>query len=387
MAFEGLEPLSQRLFDEVRAELAAGAATPLSTYRLQIHRGFNLRDAAAIVPYLASLGVTHLYSSPLLHAAPGSTHGYDIIDHRSLNPELGTEEDLTALADALRSRGMGLLLDTVPNHMGIEKGHNALWKDVLENGPASIHARVFDIEWDPVKEELKSKVLLPILGDQYGVVLERGELNLGFHGGAFVVRYADHTFPIAPSQYATILRHRIDQLGLTLGPDDPDLVELQSIVTAVDHLPPPTATDRRQVVERNREKEVIKRRLAALASRSAAIRAFIAGNVEALNGRPGDPASFDLLDRILSGGSYRMAQWRVAGEEINYRRFFDINTLAAIRLEDREVFDEAHRVVFRWLAEGKVQGLRVDHPDGLFDPTAYFLRLQEEYFAKQAQAH
>jgi (1->4)-alpha-D-glucan 1-alpha-D-glucosylmutase len=386
MAFEVSEPLAQRLFEEVRAETAARVATPLSTYRLQLHKGFRLGDARALVPYLSSLGVTHLYTSPLLRAAPGSTHGYDVIDHACINPELGTEEDLTALAEELRAHGMGLVLDTVPNHMSIEKGHNALWNDVLENGPSSVHARVFDIDWDPVKEELKGKVLLPILGDQYGVVLERGELKLDFQGGAFVIRYYDHTLPVAPRQYATLLRHRIDELERRLGPGDPDVVELHSIITAVDHLPPPTTTERSLVLERNREKEVIKRRLAALASKSAAIREFIAGNVEVINGRPEEPSSFDLLDRILSSCSYRLAHWRVAGEEINYRRFFDINGLAAIRVEDREVFDEAHQLVFRWLAEGKVQGLRIDHPDGLFDPTAYFSRLQEEYFVQQARA-
>ncbi len=380
MAFEGTEPLSQRLFEEVRASLIERRDTPLATYRLQLHHAFRLEDARRLVPYLSRLGVTAVYASPLLRAAPGSEHGYDVIDHGMLNPEVGTEEDFAALAEALRKHGMGLVLDTVPNHMGIEKGRNALWNDVLENGQASTWARHFDIDWDPVKEELKGKVLLPLLGDQYGVVLERGELRLSFQEGAFHVHYFDHVFPVAPKAYERILRHGLPELEKRLGADDLDVIELQSILTAIDHLPPPGPLDRARILERNREKEVIKRRLAALTERSAELRRFIDGNVERFNGTPGEPASFDLLDGVLSVCSYRLAHWRVAGEEINYRRFFDLNGLAAIRVEDREVYDESHALIFRWISEGKVTGLRIDHPDGLFDPTAYFLQLQEEYF-------
>ena len=387
MADDGMEPLSQRIFDDVRAELTAQRDTPLSTYRMQVHQGFTLKDVTAQVPYLAKLGISHLYTSPLLKAQPGSTHGYDVVDHAQLNPEVGTEEDLAELAAALKKHGMGLVMDTVPNHMGIEKGRNEVWNDVLENGPASIHARYFDIDWDPVKEELKNKVLLPILGDQYGQVLERGELKLALNEekGAFEVRYFDHVFPVAPRAYAQLLRHRLHELEAELGEEDLDLQELLSILTAIDHLPAPSATDRPRVLERNREKEVVKRRLATLHAQSAAIRAFIERNVAEFNGTPGDPRSFDLLDRVLSQCSYRLAHWRVAGEEINYRRFFDINGLGALRVEDREVFDAAHALAFRWLEEGKIHGLRIDHPDGLFDPTAYFLQLQEEFFIRRAR--
>jgi (1->4)-alpha-D-glucan 1-alpha-D-glucosylmutase len=386
MADEGMEPLADRIFEEVQAELASKQDTPLSTYRVQVHRELTLRDVTAQVPYLSRLGITHLYTSPLLRAQPGSTHGYDVVDHGQLNPEVGTEEDLAALAGALRAHGMGLVLDIVPNHMGIEKGRNPTWNDVLENGPAAIHARYFDVDWDPVKEELKGKVLLPILGDQYGVVLERGELALTYHDGAFDIRYFDHTFPVAPRAYALVLRHRLAELEAQVGSEDLDLQELLSILTAIDHLPAPGVTDRARILERNREKEVIKRRLGNLHAHSAPVRRFIDDNVRAFNGTPDDRHSFDLLDRVLSSCNYRLAHWRVAGEEINYRRFFDINGLAAIRVEDREVFDAAHRLAFRWLDEGKIHGLRIDHPDGLFDPTAYFLRLQEEYFIQRARA-
>ncbi len=378
MAFEGL-------FEEVRTALEERRDTPLATYRLQINADFRLEDVRRLVPYLSRLGIDAVYASPLLRAVPGSAHGYDVIDHGMLNPEVGTEEDFAELAAELRRHGMGLVLDTVPNHMAIEKGRNALWNDVLENGQASTWARYFDIDWEPVKEELKGKVLLPILGDQYGVVLERGELRLEFESGCFHVRYFDHVFPAAPRAYALILGFGLPELEKRLGPEDLDLIELQSILTAIDHLPSSGPLDHGRALERNREKEVIKRRLSALVERSAELRDFIDRNVAHFNGTPGEPSSFDPLDEVLSLCSYRLAHWRVAGEEINYRRFFDINGLAAIRVEDREVFDASHAVLFRWISEGKVTGLRIDHPDGLFDPTAYFLQLQEEYFLSKVR--
>ncbi|MFZ5468838.1 MAG: malto-oligosyltrehalose synthase [Myxococcota bacterium] len=380
-----VDTVAAQLLEEARLE-AAHARTPLSTYRVQLHHRFTFEDAGQVVPYLAQLGVSDLYASPYLKAMPGSLHGYDVLDHRVLNPEIGTEEEHARFCAALADAGLGQLLDCVPNHMGIE-GDNALWLDVLENGQASVFAHVFDIDWQPVKAELAGKVLLPILGDPYGVVLERGELKLSvdFQKGAFFVNYFDHRLPVAPCAYAQVLRHRLDELVSRVGEGDAHLVELQSILTALDHLPPHTEAKRPKVLERNREKEVIKRRLADLLSRSEALRAFVQRNVGELNGRVNDPHSFDLLDRLLEAGCYRLAHWRTAGEEINYRRFFDINSLAAIRVEDPEVFDLAHARIFEWLGEGKVTGLRVDHPDGLFDPTAYFLDLQERFVLTRAQ--
>ena len=381
----GAEAAAEALFTRVREELLARRATPLSTYRLQFHAQFRFEDALALVPYLKRLGVSHLYASPYLKAVPGSTHGYDVVDHAQLNPEVGTPEEHARLAAALQEAGLGQVLDVVPNHMGIER-FNPLWFDVLENGPSSVYAAFFDIDWEPVKAELKDKVLLPILGDQYGVVLERGELKLAFQDGAFFIDYYEHRFPVAPRQYARVLELGLERLAQQLGEGDPQFIELQSILTAIHHLPPRTETGRARVRERAREKEVIKRRLAAVAAASPAIQAHIARNVKALNGTPGEARSFDALDALLQGCSYRLAHWRVAGEEINYRRFFDINGLAALRVEDPEVFEEAHALVFRWLCEGKVTGLRIDHPDGLFDPTAYFLDLQERYFLEHARA-
>ncbi len=380
----GVETLAGTLYARVREELL-GRATPLSTYRLQLHKGFPFTAAREAVPYLARLGVSDVYCSPYLQASPGSTHGYDCVDHKRLNPEVGSPEEHAAFCSAAREHGLGQVLDVVPNHMGIDS-FNPLWFDVLENGPSSLYARFFDIDWHPVKEELGGKVLLPVLGDQYGAVLERGELQLGFRDGAFSIHYYDRIFPVAPRQYERVLRRDLEALEVKMGGDHPHFIELQSILTAIHHLPVRTETERSRVIERNREKEVIKRRLAALAHSSPEVASHIAANVKALNGTPGDARSFDELDAVLSGCSYRLAHWRVAGEEINYRRFFDINGLAAIRVEDPDVFTEAHQRIFDWLRQGCVTGLRIDHPDGLYDPTAYFLNLQEQYFVERARA-
>ncbi|NTX63891.1 malto-oligosyltrehalose synthase [Myxococcus sp. CA051A] len=379
------ESLAEGLFARVKQELGPRPRTPLSTYRVQLHRGFTFQQAREVVPFLARLGVSDFYASPYLKATPGSTHGYDCVDHTRLNPEVGSPEDHAALCASLREHGLGQVLDVVPNHMGIERD-NRLWFDVLENGPSSVYAKYFDIDWSPVKDELHDKVLLPILGDQYGIVLERGELKLSFREGAFFIHYYDHLLPVAPRQYGRILRHGLERLEARLGTEAAPMVELLSILTAIDHLPLRTEVERARVVERHREKEVIKRRLAAVAASSEEALLYIEDNVRVFNGEPGNPRSFDLLDAVLSSCSFRLAHWRVAGEEINYRRFFDINGLAAIRVEDPEVFQEAHALIFRWLREGCVTGLRIDHPDGLFDPTAYFLDLQERYFVERAHA-
>ncbi|WP_140797538.1 malto-oligosyltrehalose synthase [Myxococcus xanthus] len=379
------EALAEGLYARVQAELDARPHTPLSTYRVQFHKGFTFEDARQVVPYLARLGVSDLYASPYLKATPGSTHGYDCVDHQQLNPEVGTPESHAALCAALREQGMGQVLDVVPNHMGIERD-NRLWFDVLENGPSSVYAKFFDIDWSPVKEELRDRVLLPILGDQYGIVLERGELKLSFRDGAFFLHYYDHLLPVAPRQYSRILRHGLERLESRLGGEHPGMLEFLSILTAIDYLPSRTEVERPKVVERHREKEVIKRRLAAVTAEFPEMLAYIEDNVRVFNGEQGNPRSYDLLDSVLAACSYRLAHWRVAGEEINYRRFFDINGLAALREEDPDVFQEAHALIFRWLREGLVTGLRIDHPDGLFDPTAYFLDLQEAYFVERAHA-
>ena len=359
---------------------------PVATYRLQFNRGFRFADAERAIPYLHALGISDLYASSYLTARPGSLHGYDITDHNALNPEIGTEADFARLVGTLRDRGMGHILDVVPNHMGIAAGSNRWWNDVLENGPSSPYAEFFDVDWDPVRRQLANKVLLPILGDQYGRVLENQELVLEYAEGAFSLRYYDTVLPIAPRSATQILAHRLNALATALGEADQHLQEYHSIITALTNLPARTERSPERIRERLREKEVIRRRLARLVEACEAIRASTKETIRVFNGKPGDPRSFDLLDRLLDDQAYRLAYWRVAAEEINYRRFFDINELAAIRMENPAVFRETHRLILRLVAEGKVTGIRLDHPDGLFDPPAYFRALQRERALQALQA-
>jgi (1->4)-alpha-D-glucan 1-alpha-D-glucosylmutase len=359
---------------------------PLATYRLQFNRAFRFDDARSLVDYLDTLGVSDLYASPCLAARPGSPHGYDLVDHNALNPEIGSREEYDRLVAALHDRGMGQILDVVPNHMGIAGGANHWWNDVLENGPGSPYADFFDIDWDPLKRELADKVLLPILGEQYGRVLENQELVLQFEEGAFRLTYYDIRLPIAPQSLMLILRHRLDTLTATLGESDPDLQEYLSIITALGNLPARTEREPDRVAERIREKEVIRRRLARLMEVSEPLRESIEETVRIFNGKRGDPRSFDLLDRLLGEQAYRLAHWRVAAEEINYRRFFDVNELAAIRMENPAVFAETHRLLFELMETGKVTGLRIDHPDGLFAPAPYFLALQRQHLHQRLRA-
>ena len=358
---------------------------PLATYRIQLNRSFTFPQARDIVAYLHALGISDLYASPLFKASPESTHGYDIADHNSLNPVLGSPHDFDALVAELAQHGMGLLLDTVPNHMGIGEPSNAWWMDVLENGPASPYAPYFDIDWHPVKREMDNKVLLPILGNQYGQVLEAQELQVRYADGAFLLYYYDHCLPVNPRSYQVILEIQLDTLLTEPGPDDEGVQEYQSIITALNNLPTRIETDALKVAERHREKEIIKRRLQALYANSEATRTAIDTGLQIINGTPGDPRSFDLLNRLIDRQAYRLAYWRVAAEQINYRRFFDVNDLAAIRMEREDVFEATHKLILRLLAEGKVTGLRLDHPDGLYDPAGYFRRLQDAYAEARGQ--
>jgi (1->4)-alpha-D-glucan 1-alpha-D-glucosylmutase len=351
---------------------------PVATYRLQLNHTFTFRDAARIVPYLHALGITDCYVSSILKAVPGSMHGYDLVDPECLNPELGTEQDFDDFAASLRQHGMGLLLDVVPNHMGIRSTENRWWWDVLEHGPGSRYATAFDIDWSPLKRELEDKVLLPILGEQYGAVLENQDIRLVYADGGFIVTYFDHRFPVAPQSWEGILSFRLAELTAQAGEQDQhDVQELLSILTALRNLPPRNERDPARIAERYRESSIIRRRLAALVTGNETIRAHLAGNVEIYNGVKGDSASFDRLDALLDEQSYRLASWRVASEEINYRRFFDINELAAIRTEEARVFHESHRLVCRLLKRGVATGLRIDHVDGLYDPEHYLVQLQE----------
>ncbi|MBV9861307.1 MAG: malto-oligosyltrehalose synthase [Alphaproteobacteria bacterium] len=329
-----------------------------ATYRLQFHKGFTFRDALALLPYLDELGISHLYASPVMEARPGSTHGYDIVDHNRLNPEIGSEAEFAALVAALHERGMGLVLDFVPNHMGVGGRDNVWWLDVLEWGRESPFAAYFDINWDAPRADLKNRVLLPVLGDQYGVILEKGEIALRFDAaeGSISAWYFDHRFPISPRSYPRVL----EEGGPALRRWVDDFAALRKLSGA-------------QVRERSKQLQ------AGLAecAREASLRDAIAAALEAVNGTPGRPASFRRLHRLLEAQAYRVAYWRVAAEEINYRRFFNINDLAGLRMELPELFEATHRLAFSLIARGEVQGLRIDHIDGLFDPGAYCAALQQ----------
>jgi (1->4)-alpha-D-glucan 1-alpha-D-glucosylmutase len=352
------------------------AHIPVITYRLQFNNSFTFADAQALVDYFAELGINCIYSSPILMARPGSLHGYDVVDQTRINPELGTEAEFVTFARELGSRDMGLLMDVVPNHMCIASSANRWWQDVLENGPGSPYARYFDIDWQPPKENFANKVLLPTLGDQYGRVLENQEIKITYRGGAFFANYYETSLPLAPRSTVHILQLALGELRKAQSDSHPDVLELESLMTALNNLPPRTESDPSRVRERRREIVVIKRRLSNLVKASQHARHSVHQALIELNGRRNEPRSFDRLEQLLSEQAYRLSYWRVAADEINYRRFFDINELAAVRVEERPVFTAVHEVVFRLLKKGCVTGLRIDHVDGLLDPEKYLRDLQ-----------
>ena len=341
---------------------------PGSTYRLQFNADFTFSDAVDLIPYLAELGVGDLYASPYLKARPGSAHGYDVVDPGSLNPELGGNRDYWPLVKALAEHGMGQLLDIVPNHMGVGSD-NAWWYDVLENGPASAYASFFDVDWSPAgRRRLHGKVLLPILGDHYRDVLERGELGLDFDAreGAFSVGYYEHRCPIDPKTLPMILD----------SPSPPEADEprreVERLLSAFGDLPGRNSTDAENVAERTRIATNLKADLAGLCARYPEVARYCEERVHWLNGK-----GVEELHRLLEAQAYRLAYWRVASDEINYRRFFAVNDLAGVRVEDPRVFGATHEIVLKLLENGAVDGLRIDHPDGLRDPAEYLGRLHD----------
>lgn len=336
------------------------ATIPVATYRLQLHAGFDFDAAAAQIPYFKQLGVTHVYASPFLTARPGSTHGYDIVDHRRLNPEFGGEEAFARLAQALADADMGLILDFVPNHMGVGRADNAWWLDVLEWGPQSEYAPFFDIDWRASPYGRQDTVVLPILGASYGESLERGDIVLHFDAetGGFYASYYEHRLPIRPHRYGDILRTAVAAAYAGEEPAGRALLQL-----AGEH-PGPQAPSRQHA-------PVYKAALAAVAGGAELIERGLSAYRPAEGGR----AALLALHRLLERQWYRLAHWRVAMSEINYRRFFDINDLAGIRIEDRRTFDAIHPLVTALIKRGQLHGLRLDHIDGLYDPAQYCRRL------------
>lgn len=355
-----------------QADRPRDTLVPRATYRLQLHSGFDFDDASRILPYLSRLGISHVYCSPIQRARPGSMHGYDVVAHNEISPDLGGMPAFERFTTALKAQGMGQLIDLVPNHMGVLGSDNPWWTDVLENGMGSLYAEHFDIDWQPLTPGLAGKVLLPVLGDHYGRVLDGGELKLRWDGetGEFSVQYHEHGFPLGPRSYPGIL----ERAGAYL--KAPDVAAaLASIATAFGHLPGAHELTAQAMGERARDKEVLKARLARLAAGHTAVIQAIGFAVQALN-RPG---ARDALHALLEAQAWRLAHWRVAADEINYRRFFDVNELAALRMEREAVFEATHALALDLAARGWVDGLRIDHPDGLQDPARYFDRLQDGF--------
>jgi (1->4)-alpha-D-glucan 1-alpha-D-glucosylmutase len=345
----------------------------------------RFNHARSLIPYLSELGVTDIYASPLLQARRGSPHGYDVTDPSHLNVELGTGEEFDALVHDLREHDMGLLLDIVPNHMAASS-ENPWWMDVLEEGPKSPFSPHFDIDWHPPNRSLENRVLLPVLGKPYAQVLENRELVLSYEQAGFFIAYYDFKLPVAARTCNRILKHRLDQLQGSLGPETPILQEFQGIVAGLAQLPGPANGKAEVAGESRQRREALKERLWRLYNTSQEVRQFLDLNVRLFNGKRGSPASFLLLDRLLADQAYVLAFWRTADQEINYRRFFTISELVGIRIEDPLTFEACHSVLLRLAAKGLVTGFRVDHIDGLRDPLGYLRRLQEKFHSDEKNA-
>ncbi|MBV9085745.1 MAG: malto-oligosyltrehalose synthase, partial [Acidobacteriaceae bacterium] len=328
-----------------------------------MHAGFGFDDAAAIADYLVQLGISHVYSSPYLQAAPGSKHGYDVVDHHKLNEELGGAEAHDRFSKRLAACGLGQVLDIVPNHMAISGRRNRYWWDVLENGRSSRFASYFDIEWQPPDDKFRGKLLVPILGDHYGRVLARGEIQLKRKGGEFYWRYFDHELPAAPRSLPPILAEAASRTGSDY---------LAFLADSLVALPAATSTGHADIAQRHRDKAVI----GNLLDRLFAEVPFIAETVDAVLEEAN--RNVDKLDTILEQQNFRLAFWRTSEQDLGYRRFFDVNTLVGLRMEDPRVFGDTHALFLKWLREGVLDGIRVDHPDGLRDPRMYFDRLRAE---------
>ncbi len=333
-----------------------------ATYRLQLHAGFGFDDAAAIADYLEQLGISHVYSSPYLQAAPDSKHGYDVVDPHKVNEELGGSEAYDRFSKRLAACNLGQVLDIVPNHMAISGRRNRYWWDVLENGPASRYAAYFDIDWQSNEDRYRNKLLIPILGDHYGHVLSRGELRIQRRGGEFFLQYFEHELPLAPKSLPAILGPAAAQCGSDY---------LAFLADSLSDLPDPTSKRRASLAERHRNKEVIRGLLDRLFEEVPFIAQAVDSALASLT------SDLNALDDFLERQNYRLAYWRTAEQELGYRRFFDVNTLVGLRMENPVVFAETHALILKWLREGVLDGIRVDHPDGLRDPREYFDRLRE----------
>ena len=345
---------------------------PRATYRIQFNPFFGFQAAKEIVPYLAELGISDLYASPIFKARKGSPHGYDVVDQNQINSELGSQSDLEELAMALAEHELGWLQDIIPNHMAYSH-ENTMLMDVLENGQASDYYTFFDVEWEHPYEAIRGRVLAPFLGTFFGEALEKGQLKLVYDDSGLRLTYFDMGFPLKIESYLNIFTHDLERLKNSLGRDHSDFTKLLGIVYVLKNLP-----SQEENGERHAQMTFAKRMLWELYSTNEHIKRFIDTNISIFNGDPQDPLSFNLLDSLLSEQHFRLSFWKVATEEINYRRFFNINGLISLKIEDDTVFNHTHALIFKLLKEGKFSGLRIDHIDGLYDPTRYLEKLRKE---------
>jgi len=358
---------------------------PSATYRVQLNQQFRFADACKILDYLHEFGISDLYLSPIVASRKGSGHGYDVIDPTRLNPDLGSEEEFATLLGELQNRGMGLLLDTVPNHMAAS-AENPWWMDVLENGAQSAFAAFFDIEWHPRSRSLDGRILLPVLGRPFGEALDAGEIKLVFQEGRLFVQYFDSLFPLSPRSYHAILNFKLERLKEVLGEDAPPFHEYSGILASLrelshaDRRVADSAADHRWRFEASRD------RLKSLVTSSKEVATFVDENINEINGKEGDAASFGFLQRLLAEQNYKLAFWQNLNESINYRRFFTIADLVGVRVEDPLVFESTHGYILRLVSKNPAAGLRVDHIDGLRDPLAYVNKLQERLAAGESRA-
>jgi (1->4)-alpha-D-glucan 1-alpha-D-glucosylmutase len=334
---------------------------PTSTYRLQLHKNFNFDDAAAVAAYLHQLGISHVYSSPYLQAAPGSMHGYDVVDHRRVNEELGGATAHQRFCERLGEVGLGQVLDIVPNHMSLAR-ENQYWWDVLENGTSSRYASFFDIDWQPQEERLRDKVLVPILADQYGRVLQSGGIKILRIGNTFQVEAASQQLPVSPLSLPAILVRAAEYAKSDT---------LNFLAASYGRLPVPEFWDRRLILTRHRDKSVLNSLLERLCAEEPNVSEAIDRSVAEVN------ANLDGFDDFLNQQNYRLAYWKTSVQQLGYRRFFDVNTLIGLRIEREHVFEETHALILDWLKAGVLDGVRIDHPDGLRDPLEYFRRLRQ----------
>jgi (1->4)-alpha-D-glucan 1-alpha-D-glucosylmutase len=333
-------------------EAAARQRVPSATYRLQLHGGSDFAAARDRLPYLARLGISHLYCSPVLQTTPGSTHGYDVVDPQRVNEALGGEDGWRELVAAARETGLGIVLDIVPNHLAITM-ENPWWWDVLENGRASRYARYFDVDWAPPEPALHDTILVPILADHYGREVEAGALRILREGGSFRIAYHEHHLPVAPRSLDELLAEAARRV---------DSDELSLLAATFTSLPPSTADDRASVERRDRDKQVLRAMLDRLLTDQPEVAQAVDDVLAAIN------ADADRMDALLGRQNYRLAFWRTAGRDLGYRRFFDVTTLAGMRIEDETVFGETHALVLGWLRDGSVDGLRID--EDAIDPMA-----------------